>query len=159
MDLVAPQHVEFSWTRDWTSVPRVARQILSDHWTTREALASVTLSLKTVNMYSAWFHEDLRGTDACFFIFRAFSVLLNNSSKRSSTLPDTLSFLLLFLENFCFWKEQSLPLGTATGNRQGGCCDQVKNRRMCRCLLVTHDHVPCQLTSVLRATFCLSFLL
>ena len=33
--LVAPQHVECSWTRDRTLVPCLGRQILN-HWTTRE---------------------------------------------------------------------------------------------------------------------------
>ena len=35
MDLVAPQHVKFSWTRDGTPVPCNGRQILY-HWTIRE---------------------------------------------------------------------------------------------------------------------------
>ena len=33
--LVAPQHVESSWTRDWTRVPCIGRRTLY-HWTTRE---------------------------------------------------------------------------------------------------------------------------
>ena len=36
-DLVAPQNVGSSWTRDRTGVLCIARQILN-HWTTREAL-------------------------------------------------------------------------------------------------------------------------
>ena len=35
MGLVAPKHVESSWTKDLTRVPRIGRQILN-HWTTRE---------------------------------------------------------------------------------------------------------------------------
>ena len=34
--LSAPWHVEASWTRDPTGVPRIERQILN-HWPTREA--------------------------------------------------------------------------------------------------------------------------
>ena len=44
MGLVAPQYVGYSWTVDRTSVPCVARQILS-HCTTREALS---LSVHTI---------------------------------------------------------------------------------------------------------------
>lgn len=46
-------------------------------------LASVILNLSTINVYSTWFYGDVGGTDTCFFIFRAFSVLLNRSIKRS----------------------------------------------------------------------------
>ena len=35
MGIVAPVHVEFSWTRDQTRVPCICRRILN-HWTTRE---------------------------------------------------------------------------------------------------------------------------
>ena len=37
--LVAPRHVEFFQTRDWTHVPHIDRQILN-HWTTKEVLLS-----------------------------------------------------------------------------------------------------------------------
>ena len=40
MDLVAPQLVESSWTRDRTHVPCIGRQILN-HWTTREVLLKI----------------------------------------------------------------------------------------------------------------------
>ena len=40
--LVAPQHVEFSQTRDRTSVPCIGRQIL-DHWITKDVLLCVLL--------------------------------------------------------------------------------------------------------------------
>ena len=39
-DLIAPQHVGSSWTRDRTCVPYVDRRILN-YWTTREALVGV----------------------------------------------------------------------------------------------------------------------
>ena len=37
MRLVAPWHVESSWSRDWIPVPCISRQMLN-HWTTREVL-------------------------------------------------------------------------------------------------------------------------
>ena len=37
MGLVAPRHVESSWTRDRSCVPSLGRRILN-HWTTREVL-------------------------------------------------------------------------------------------------------------------------
>ena len=40
MSLVAPWHVESSWTRDQTHVPCIDRHILN-HWTTRKVQASV----------------------------------------------------------------------------------------------------------------------
>ena len=39
--LIAPWLVESSWTRDWTHVPCIGRQILN-HWTTREALTQLS---------------------------------------------------------------------------------------------------------------------
>ena len=39
MGLVAPRHVESSWTRDRTLVPCIGRWILN-HWTTREVPVS-----------------------------------------------------------------------------------------------------------------------
>ena len=38
MGLVAAQHVESSWTRDWNCVPCISGQILN-HWTIREVLS------------------------------------------------------------------------------------------------------------------------
>ena len=35
--LVAPRHVESSWTRDWTCVPCIGRWILN-HWTPQQSL-------------------------------------------------------------------------------------------------------------------------
>ena len=37
MNLIALQHVEYSWTRDQTHTPCVGRLVLS-HWTTRDVL-------------------------------------------------------------------------------------------------------------------------
>ena len=45
MGIVAPKHVVFSRTRDWTCVPCIGRQILN-HWTTREVPALSLLSLQ-----------------------------------------------------------------------------------------------------------------
>ena len=41
----APKHVGSSWTKDWTPVSCVGRQILY-HWTTREALELLAVSFK-----------------------------------------------------------------------------------------------------------------
>ena len=43
MDLLAPRHVESSWTSDQTCVFCIGRQILN-HWTTREALPFLFIS-------------------------------------------------------------------------------------------------------------------
>ena len=42
--LVALQHVESSWTRDWTHFPCAGRQVLN-HWTTREVLLCLIFKL------------------------------------------------------------------------------------------------------------------
>ena len=48
LSLVAPLHGGSSWTRDWTSVPCIGRQILN-HWTTREVPPSTFTSMvKTI---------------------------------------------------------------------------------------------------------------
>ena len=44
MGLVAPWHVESSWTRDWTCVPWISRWILN-YWTTREVPRMFRLSV------------------------------------------------------------------------------------------------------------------
>ena len=42
--LVAPWHVESSWTKDQTRVPFIGRQILN-HWTTREILPNLNFEV------------------------------------------------------------------------------------------------------------------
>ena len=47
--LVAPWHVESSWTRDQTCIPHIGRQILN-HWTTREVPRTVILRHKNTKL-------------------------------------------------------------------------------------------------------------
>ena len=72
--LVALQHVETSWTRDWTHVPCIGRRILI-HFTTREVLShyffspSLLLWLHSIHCFSLWctyFHCFLRSFHSLF---------------------------------------------------------------------------------------------
>ena len=54
MGLVAPQHVEASWTRDRTHVPFIGKRILN-HWTTREVPISTFLDLIIKQRFSRTF--------------------------------------------------------------------------------------------------------
>ena len=47
--LVAPWHVESSWTRDQTCIPHIGRQILN-HWTTSEVPGTVILRNKNTKL-------------------------------------------------------------------------------------------------------------
>ena len=48
--LVAPHHVESSWTRDWIHVSCIGRQILI-HWATREVLLTGILKATTMSFH------------------------------------------------------------------------------------------------------------
>ena len=87
--LVTLRHVESSQTRDWTSVPCIARQILS-HWTAREALTLCILFILcfyhllytytntsiTHIHYACWFYRSswlLTGVKVLEFVWSCFS--------------------------------------------------------------------------------------
>ena len=56
MGLVAPQHMESSWTRDQTHVPHIGRQILN-HWPPREVPTVIPF------LTGSW--ESVMGTISC----------------------------------------------------------------------------------------------
>ena len=69
--LTAPQHVGSSWTRDQTGDPNIVRWILN-HWTTREALPQVLISMICSRAFlwgHHWLNHSACGLISSFLLF------------------------------------------------------------------------------------------
>ena len=98
MGLVSQRHVKSSWTRDWTYVPCIGRQILN-HWTTREVLGTslfIATSLEMGNISDVLGLLSSLEKPAKKFLLYMSSKIWNNFSWTNCWLFHTLLLYLTY---------------------------------------------------------------